>query len=176
MCLTNTMGNGEQAVATYKAQLLRRGLSPRHREAMRRLSAGQAPATVARELGYSSSHLSTIMSSPLFKREMERMQARADQIHYDALAELRAIQPHAVEAYKDLLQQTEYKLLRFNVAKDVLDRTGVEAPKVVHQVQATQTYEQKLAEVKSTYTVSGGDTSPIEVIGGEDLLKNYDKE
>ena len=169
------MGNGAQAIADYKVSL-RRGLSPRHREAMRRLVAGQPVARIAEDLGYTNTHLARVVRSPLFQRELDRMMARVDQEQYDALANLRRIQPHAVEVYKDLLQQTDYKLLRFNVAKDIFDRTGVETPKETRHVAVTQTYEQRLSEVKASYTVTGNETSPIEVIGGEDLLKNYDKE
>ena len=167
-------GNGDNAVAEYK-NTLRRGLSPRHREAMRQIAAGKTVPVVAESLGYTTAHLHKIASSPLFKRELARMQSRLDQINYDAIAELRRIQPDAIEAYRDLVQQTDYKLLRFNVAKDILDRTGVEQPRPAKQVEITQTYEQRLTEVKASYTVSQTDTSPIEVMGGEELLKDYDK-
>ena len=167
--------NGERAVAEYK-NTLRRGLSPRHREAMRRIAAGQTVPAVAKDLGYTTAHLHKIASSPLFKRELARMQSRLDQINYDAVAELRRIQPDAVEAYRDLINQTDYKQLRFTVAKDLLDRTGVEAPKPSKEVIVTQTYEQKLSEVKASYTVvHNTGESPIEVMGGEELLKDYDK-
>jgi len=169
------MGNGTQAVEVYRLAL-KRGLNPRHREAMRRLVAGQPVGRVAEDLGYNVGHLNKIIRSPLFKRELERMQAKADLAHYDALAKLRCIHPKAVEAYTDLVEQTDFKQLRFNVAKDIFDRTGVEAAKTTQHREVVETYEQRLASAKATYKVTTTDTCPIDVIGGEDLLKNYDKE
>jgi hypothetical protein len=163
-----------QAVTTYK-QTLRRGLSARHREAMRRLASGIPAPQVAEDLGYTLDHFYKIARSPLFKREMERMQARLDQAAYNAMSELRKIHPAAVNAYRDLIEQTEYKQLRFNVAKDLLDRTGVTSPRVGISQSIVQTYEQRLSEVKQTYTVTGNEDSPIEIMGGEELLKDYDK-
>lgn len=169
------MSNTSASIATYK-QNLRRGLSPRHREAMRRLAMGTPIGKVAEDLGYSVSHLTKISKSPLFLREMERMQTRLDQASYNAMQELRKIHPKAVQAYEDLISQTEYKQLRFNTAKDLFDRTGVVAARYAQSIEAVQSYEQRLAEVKAKYTVTTHEEpSPIKVMGGEHLLEEYDK-
>lgn len=129
-------------------------------------------------MGYSPFHLSKVASSPLFKRELERMMVRLDQANYNALNELRRLHPKAVKTYNDLMTQDEYQTLRFNVAKDLLDRTGVVTARTVHTLEAaqSQSYEQRLSEVKAKYTVSTthSEDSPIEIMGGEELLKDYD--
>lgn len=169
--------NESQAITKYR-QTCRRGLSPRHREAMRRLASGQSIAQVADQLGYSNKHLSTIAASPLFKREMERMLNRMDQAAYNALAELRRIQPKAVKTYSDLMTQDEFQTLRFTVAKDLLDRTGVGVGKMIHTLEQTESYEQRLAKVRQKMTVESTHStdSPIEIMGGQELLEEYDNE
>lgn len=164
--------NQTQAIQDYKAQLLQRGLSPRHREAMRRIASGIPVTEVAHQLGYSPNRLHQITNSPLWKREMDKLQHRLDTDTYDALAELRKLQPVGVQVYSDLLQQTTYPSIRQMVAKDLFDRTGVRAVSnaPTQTVTQVQSYEQQLANVRVKYEQTVTSECPIQVIGGTELL------
>lgn len=166
------MDNSSKALADYRERLLHRGLSPRHREAMRLVASGMPLNEVADRLGYSRSRLYQVTRSPLWQRELDKLMGRLDNQAYDAMAAVRALQPQAVNTYKDLLECELYEELRFKIAKDILDRTGVTAPTVSHSITASQSYEQELSKVRVDYTkTTNYGPSPIEVIGGTELAE-----
>lgn len=143
---------------------------------MRLIATGMPLLKVAQTLGYSPNRLWQITHSPLWEREMAKLQNKLDTDAYDAMAELRRLQPTAVQTYKDLLEQTTYPSLRQMVAKDVFDRTGVRAPTESCSVTATQSYEQQLAQVRIKYEQTGTPENYIEVLGGEELAREPEED
>jgi hypothetical protein len=73
-------------------------------------------------LGMSASNVRMIARKPEAKEYLARYLEMIDLV--SGLA-LKTLCLNALRAYADLLHQTENLMVRFNVAKDVLDRTGV---------------------------------------------------
>ncbi len=168
--------NNSPAVADYRERLLKRGLSPRHREAMRLVASGKTIKQVAEQLGYCYARLLQITRSPLWRREMDRLQNRLDTDAYDTMHELRKLQPHCVQGLSDLIQQDEFKSIRLAAIRDVLDRTGVRLPDTASTITQTQTYEEQLSKVQVTYQQTTKQPNYIQVIGGEELASEDDHE
>jgi DNA-binding CsgD family transcriptional regulator len=126
-------------------------LQPRHREIMRRKLIGQSNKQIAEELGLSQSRVSIIVSSPLFKLELERMMQQADDQVFDAMSKLRELQPGAVSVLHESMNQHEFPHLRLKAAIQVLDRTGVNSPKQIQLQHSGQTFEQRLLDVRMRY-------------------------
>jgi len=118
---------------------------------MRRKLLGQSNKQIAEELGLSQSRVSIIVSSPLFKLELERMMQQADDQVFDAMSKLRELQPGAVSVLHESMNQHEFPHLRLKAAIQVLDRTGVNSPKQIQLQHSGQTFEQRLLDVRMRY-------------------------
>ena len=159
-----------RALAEYKEALLKRGLSPRHREAMRLVASGMPIVKVAKQLGYSAGRLWQVAASPLWKREMAKLMTQLDRNAFDAMQALRDLQPKAIDTFSQLMDLEDYPSTRLTVAKDILDRTGVKVPTETHTVEGTKSYEEQLAQVTVKYEKSGPEKNYIQVLDGEELL------
>lgn len=129
----------------------KKGLSPRHREIMRRVAVGERQCDIAADMHLSERALSIIVNSPLFQAELEKMMEKIDQTVYDAMGELVKLQPDAVEAIQSSITQTDLPVLRFNAARDLLNRTGVNVPKEYHVTKDQRSYEELLTQVRIKY-------------------------
>jgi hypothetical protein len=102
----------------------------RHKEVARLQVSGMRPIEIARMLGYTSSWLSTIMCSPVYKKYLATLSAKADD---NAIDIKKRIQEGAETGVEELLKilkgDGEYKgnvnpSLKAKVAQDFLDRNG----------------------------------------------------
>ena len=123
----------------------RKRLHTWHRELMRRVAVGEEPSKVAKELGFSVANAQQLVKSPLFQQELAKMQARLDESLYDAFSEIRNLQPEAVLALKQLVKNKRRPDLRLAAAREILNRSGINA---AQQVEISETahlsYEQRL--------------------------------
>jgi hypothetical protein len=137
---------------SVNTRVLKRGISPRHREIMRRIAMGERQVDIALDMRMSQVSLSFIVNSPLFQVELRKMMERVDESTYDAMRELRVIQKDAVEAIHESVKQTDLPVLRFHAARDVLNRTGVAMPKEMHITKEQRSYEELLQQVRIKYS------------------------
>lgn len=123
-------------------------LHTRHRELMQRLVAGEPLASAARDLGFSMAAAKAVAKSPLFQKELQRMQTELTLHLYDAMAELKGLQPDAVDALRDVVNLKANPALRLAAARQILDRTGVGTVKQVKVDHTTLSYEERLQIVQ----------------------------
>jgi len=107
-------------------------LNSRHRALMRKLASGFKLQDAADELGYTLVRASVIVNSPLFKAELEKMQAainagfveaEATKDRDDTRIALMASREKAAKTLDGALDD-ESASIRVSAAKDILDRTG----------------------------------------------------
>lgn len=123
-------------------------ITTRHRELMHRLLLGEPLSHAAAECGFTPSTAKYIAKSPLFRRELERMQTEMNLNLYDAAIELRKLQPKAIQALGEVADLQHRPDLRLSAAKEILDRTGLGVKKTL-QIDSTHTtttmsYEERL--------------------------------
>ncbi len=99
-------------------------IRPYHREIARRLVLGQNQATICKVLGMSSSRMSIIVNSPLFKIEVKRLEDLRDSGVGNIQDQLREISPVALEQIERTMYHGGSERLRFNAAESILDRAG----------------------------------------------------
>jgi hypothetical protein len=107
-------------------------ITPRHRLLMRLLVSGKILKDAAAEAGFSLARASVIVTSPLFKDELKRMEAGVAQEFVEAegqktvddtrheLMESRVV---AAKTLRGALDDGDKKIA-LSAAKDILDRTG----------------------------------------------------
>lgn len=99
-------------------------LAPHHRAICRALASGLRPSEVCARFGLSSSWLSQLMATPLFKAEVARLETQAETAAIDA--EIRSLLPRAVEVIAEELFSPTPTKTRVDSAFKLLDRTGFE--------------------------------------------------
>lgn len=102
-----------------------RHLTPRHIRMMEMLALGMPQIEVARRLKISQPRLSIICNSPLFKRELSKLQKRALDRAVEDLgdisARVRELQPKALDTLEKIMQSGASANVRRASAKDILD-------------------------------------------------------
>jgi hypothetical protein len=68
--------------------------------------------------------MSIIVNSPLFKQYMLKMSEERDKGVYDITKQLQEVSPSALENIERTMYTAKSETLRFNAAKDLLDRAG----------------------------------------------------
>ena len=108
-------------------------LSPKHYSLMRKLIAGKSLQVAAQELGYSYERASIIKMSPLFKEEMEKLQADVKEKFSEAEGKSevfdktrKQLHGSSLKAAKALEAALDDENVhgRIRAASDILDRTG----------------------------------------------------
>lgn len=101
-------------------------LRPHHRSMARMMvQQGLTPTQLATAFGFSPAQISIITNSPLFQVELRRLEDMADLGMVDVGAELKALQPRALEVLsEDLHKPGIDPKIRNNTALEILDRTG----------------------------------------------------
>lgn len=108
------------SVEKYKLEYIR----PYHREIARRLVLGQRQAQIAQDLGISQTRLSIIVNSPLFQRELKRLEELRDSGVGDVFKTLQDIAPVALETVERLMYQSKSEKIKLEAAQAILDRAG----------------------------------------------------
>lgn len=99
-------------------------LGPHHRSMARAMVVGGLrPSELAAQYGFSPSQISVIVNSPLFKAEVARIEALAEHNSINVSAELKSMQPRALEVLAEDLHANS-GTLRNKTALEILDRTG----------------------------------------------------
>jgi hypothetical protein len=137
-------------------------LKERHHEIKRRLVAGERAIDICRSMGMTPSWLSIVMSSPVFKMEMEKERQLADENAADVSKRLTRLAPDAMQVLEEAIRNKGDKELstmqRVYVAKDVLDRAGHGKPQAQTQAQVAVKVEivqfSAPAQAPATITVS----------------------
>jgi hypothetical protein len=109
-----------ESVSKYGLKFIR----PYHREIARRLVLGESQSDICRDLGMSTSRMSIIVNSPLFKIELRKLEEARDNGVVDISHQLKEMAPGALEIIERTMFQSKGKL-RFMAAQDILDRAGV---------------------------------------------------
>ena len=120
----------------YKEQTsLTNGLNTRHRSLMRELVRGATIAQAAARCEFSIGRVRQLVQTELFKGEMEKMEDNVDEKTEDRLAEdtsvsqtLKDASPKAALTLVEAATTGKMCSLRVASAKDLLDRTGHNAP------------------------------------------------
>jgi hypothetical protein len=107
-----------------------------HRHMARLAAAGFTPTEIAEATGFSCMQITKILASPLFQKEVARIEALADKSACDLRADLQALAIKAVcnleedihiadglESPRDLTNFE--RKLRYQASTDVLDRVGL---------------------------------------------------
>lgn len=110
-------------------------LKSNHRQLMRELISGKRVKDAARACGMSARQASAVKNSELFQVEMERMQARIDNLFVEeevgaSVAQhrerLRRLVPAALDAIEDRVRDGENPSQQLMSAKEILDRSGMQ--------------------------------------------------
>ena len=96
---------------------------PWHRALARAVASGMRPGEICAAYGYTPAWITRIMETPLFQAEVARIESLAEIQAVDVREDLNSMAPRAVEVIDECLDG-EDKKLKFEAAKDVLDRTG----------------------------------------------------
>jgi len=99
-------------------------LHPHHRSMARALvQGGLRNKDLVVMYGFSAGQISAIINSPLFKAEVARIEAQAEESAVDTVRDLTLMKGRAAEVIAEDLYANDRKL-RSNTAFEVLDRTG----------------------------------------------------
>jgi hypothetical protein len=109
-----------------------REIKLRHEEIMRRLICGESNTRICRALNFSQSRLSVIINSPLFKKELAKLEVKVNgkfvESAGDAEKKIEGLKPKAIEILENILTGKEPDVaprLKRDVAKDILELSGM---------------------------------------------------
>ena len=106
---------------------------PRHREMMYRLVSGQTQKEIAVSMDITQTRLSIIVNSPLFKKELSKVEGEIfDNVvatRGDLTARIKDLQPKALTVIEDLMMGSKTgKALKRQCAKDILEMDRKKGP------------------------------------------------
>lgn len=116
--------NGEQIISATVEKYGLQYVRPYHREIARRMVIGQTFSKISKELNISHTRLSQIANSPMFKKELLRLEELRDKGVTDVTQTLRELSPIAVETIERTMYNAKSEKLRFDAATEILDRAG----------------------------------------------------
>ena len=150
-----------------------------HHEIKRLLVLGYKPQEIAQRLGMHVASIKSVIEGEMFQEELAIMSVARDQEVIDIAAEIREAAPDALETLKGIMKgdlevasNIPYSL-RLSASKDLLDRGGYAAPKVIYSagVQAHITKED-LIEIHERAKRMGIETSEQDEEGQEDEARD----
>ncbi len=152
-------------------------ISARHRAICRLLYEGKTQVSIAKELKISESQVQTVKNDPLVQDHLATLEYRADK---NAVKEkktarkvIEAMQVRAAEVIAEIMDTAITDSVRLTAAKDLLDRGGHAAPKVIN-VSAIHGYltredieDMKARAIHEANEAGMVDVEVEEVISGE---------
>lgn len=103
-------------------------IRPWHRSIARAVAAGMRPGEVCEAYGYSPSHVTKILESPLFQAEVARIEAQAEESAVSVREDLQQMSLRAIEVLDEALDTPvadwQDRSRRIDAAFGVLDRAG----------------------------------------------------
>ena len=118
-------------------------MSQRHHEIVRLALLGRDHQSIAEELGITAVCVSYTLNSRIVQDKLALLRAQKDAVSVDVAAAIRDLAPRCVDVLNDIMQDRGVNPgVRVSAAKDLLDRAGYAAPKVVktENLNATLTY------------------------------------
>ncbi len=101
----------------------------RHKEVMRRVLMGHKIKDIALDLGYNPASISVLVRTEAFQIELRRMQEIIFEHVVDEMSKFRKLVPYARKFYQEVLSCEDglkfSARLKFDVSKDLLNRTGL---------------------------------------------------
>ena len=101
---------------------------PWHRSIARMVAAGMRPMEIAESYGYSTSHVTKILASPLFQAEVARIECQAEAEAVSVRSDLQQMSVRAIEVLDEALDTPVEDWMdrskRIDAAFGVLDRAG----------------------------------------------------
>lgn len=101
---------------------------PWHRSIARMVAAGMRPNEIAESYGYSTSHVTKVLASPLFQAEVARIEAQCEMEAVSVRNDLQQMSIRAIEVLDEALETpTEdwnARAKKIDAAFGVLDRAG----------------------------------------------------
>jgi len=100
-------------------------LREEHQEILRRLTIGQAPSDIARELGVTIPHISLVRNSTPGVVKLAELRSQADAETVSVSARIQSLGEAAVSTLEELLlDESSSRTLKAKIAMDLLDRAG----------------------------------------------------
>jgi hypothetical protein len=96
-------------------------LNSRHREIMRRILEGSNETQIAEQMGLSRVAVCLVVTSPLFRAELEKMEAERDDA---VISRAEALSNEALDTLKNQMRSAKSESIRNRAANDILDRAG----------------------------------------------------
>lgn len=104
-------------------------IRPHFRAIARAAVVGLSPGQLATSFGFTESHMSRILQTPLFEAEIARLERKADDNACDIREDLRVMRIKAIENLDEDLNieplNLQARALRGHASRDILDRTGI---------------------------------------------------
>ena len=123
-------------------------LQTKHREIARLKFEGFKPAEIADQTGMSLSTVRGILSDPLCKAQISKLQDEADENVVDVRRRLAEMNVHALDVIEKILRDDfEQGSTRLKAAEGVLDRNGY-APKQQHEHAHLHLTGQEITDLK----------------------------
>lgn len=117
-------------VDSRKYQIL--DLHERHHQILRMLVLGHDPKSIADTLGCTTATVGNVQHSELGRRQLSVMRGAADAQAVDVAAEIKRLAPIALVRLEEILTKPDVPdTLVVSVSKDILDRAGHGAPKII---------------------------------------------
>lgn len=136
---------GVAAPSVEKYQL--KHIKPYHREIARRVVLGQSQHDIAQDLSMSESRLSIICNSPMFKKEVERLESMRNAGVENIQEQLQEVSPVMLEILERLALYSSKDQIKKECAQDLLDRAGYGKITKFDGTVTHETHEQKLARL-----------------------------
>ena len=138
-----------------------------HHEICRLAMAGMKQVDIARVLGITEVSVSTCLNSAVVKQHLHVMRLAKDSAALDVAKKIEEMQPKAAKVLDAVLEgETDANTrLKVEVAKDVLDRGGHGAPKIVKgEIAHAFLTAQDIEDIKQKARASRAIATSIEVV------------
>ena len=104
----------------------------RHHQILRLLALGHTEKQIAEELGCTTATVGNVKHGELGKRQLSILRSAADVATMDITEEIKRLAPVALMRIEEVLtSKTADEKIVFGAAKDILDRAGYGAPKII---------------------------------------------
>lgn len=96
-------------------------LTPRHREIMRRILEGATQVEIAEAMGIHKQTVNLVVTSPLFKAELAKLEAEAD---FHVVQRADSMSNEALDKLKTLMRTARSEFIQRQCAERILDTAG----------------------------------------------------
>jgi len=119
-------------VPTYNRQYEVQHMWERHHEIVRMTLLGMSPTHIAEKLHITNQTVSNTLNSKIVRDKLQILRAERDASSVDVASAIKNLAPKCIEAIDGILTREGVSdAVRLNAAKDILDRNGHAAPKVI---------------------------------------------